>query len=154
MKSRWKYRDNYCVGFFLRKASLRRVCAWRCLWCQSSWCQGKRSCQVVIWISWLMIIHTWQDKCSNQNVLCFKLRCVLGKISSVGGTVFALQVLIVAALLGGKLVSLIGGIKSFKLIQRRFFCRLSLFQNCQERYKTSGFIGNADNWNITQEHSI
>ena len=47
---------------------------------------------------------------------CFKLRCVLGEISSVGGTVFALQVLIVAALLGGKLVSLIGLIKSFECI--------------------------------------
>ena len=42
-----------------------------------------------------------------KNILIW-FRCVLGEISSVGGTVFALQVLVVVALIGGKFVTLLG----------------------------------------------
>ena len=39
-------------------------------------------------------------------------RCVLGEIASIGGTVFALMVLVVVALIGGQLVILLGSILS------------------------------------------
>ena len=47
-------------------------------------------------------------------------RCILGEIASVGGTVFALQILVVIAFLGGKFVTLLGlFLIIFRFINRR-----------------------------------
>ena len=109
---------------------------------------------VVIWIPRLIIIHAWK---LNVNCTILKIKMCLGwdifcrRNCLCSSSSYCCSFARRETCQFDRFDKVRENINSYRYL---FKCRLSLFQNCQERCKTSRFIGNVDYWDTSQEHSV